>query len=131
MPVQPEGPAADQTQPETAANPIGPPVAVLTPPVLLNVPAAASLSDEYRILLPSGALTPQVVRDALQGRVVLRILVLADGRVGRVEVAVSSGSIALDDAAVAAARSWRFAPATRDGQPIDAWALTPVRFVVP
>ena len=123
QPAQPGDGATGAPQPEEAANAVA--------PVLLTFPAAQHPSDGYRIVLPSGSLTPQVVREALQGRVVLRMLVLADGTVGRVEVASSSGHPALDDAAVASAWTWIFAPATRDGQPIHAWVLIPVRFAVP
>lgn len=132
QPAQPGDGATGPAQPEEAVNPGAPAAAaVLKPPVLLTFPAAQHPSDAYRIVLPSGTLTPQVVREALQGRVVLRILVLADGTVGRVEVASSSGNPVLYSAAVASARTWIFAPATRDGQPIDAWALITVRFTAP
>jgi periplasmic protein TonB len=42
----------------------------------------------------------------------------------------SSRSDALDRAAVDAVRGWRFAPATRDGAPIDAYVTLRIRYVV-
>lgn len=103
----------------------------LNPPVLLSQPPLAYPTDGYRITVERAALTPELRIVAAEGRVVLRILVLVDGSVARVEVAVSSGSSVLDETAVAAARNWKFAPATRDGQPIESWVMIPVRFVVP
>lgn len=121
-------PAAD---PSATAVPAPSREAVLTPPVPLGQPSPQYPSEGFRLVLEHGSLTPQLRVEAAQGRVVLRLLVLKDGSVGRVEVAAPSGSAALDQAAVAAARLWRFVPATRDGVPIDAWVVIPVRFVVP
>lgn len=61
------------------------------------------------------------------GTVLLLIHVAANGETASAEVAQSSGYPALDSAAVAAARSWHFHPAIRDGQavPFD----MPFRFV--
>ncbi len=67
--------------------------------------------------------------EAVEARVRLRLLVHADGAVGGVDVAVSSGRPELDGAAVAAARSWRFLPARRDGNAIDSTVLIWVSFV--
>jgi protein TonB len=60
----------------------------------------------------------------------MRALVRADGVVSKIEVTASSGSSALDRAAVDAVRRWVFAPATRDGAPIDAYATFRIRYVV-
>lgn len=65
-----------------------------------------------------------------EGRVRVRVLVRADGTVGGVEILESSGYPSLDRAASEAITRWRFAPATRDGQPIDAYYVLTVRFVV-
>jgi len=50
--------------------------------------------------------------------------------VSRVDVIASSGSPALDRAAAEAVKRWRFAPATRDGVPIDAYVTLRIRYVV-
>ncbi len=103
---------------------------VLTAPVLLT-PVAGYPAEGYRMELDRSILTARLRVEAAQGRVVLRILVRSDGSVGQVKVVESSGSPVLDDAAVRAATSWTFAPATRDGQPVEAWAIIPIQFVVP
>ncbi len=103
---------------------------VVSPPVLLT-PVAGYPTEGYRIALDRTMLTPRLRVEAAQGRVMLKVLVRADGSVGSVEVTESSGIPALDQAAVRQAGAWVFAPATRDGQPIEAWALISVWFVVP
>jgi TonB family protein len=102
---------------------------LLTPPVLVS----GSLqypTEGYRIVVDHSGSVSGVGMDAAAGRVGLKILVLADGSVGGVEVAQSSGRSSLDAAAVREVSRWKFAPATRDGQPIDAWALVPLLFVL-
>ena len=48
-----------------------------------------------------------------------------------VTVEHSSGHEILDEAAVRTVQKrWRFVPATRNGQPIEGWALVPVNFVL-
>lgn len=63
-----------------------------------------------------------------QGETVLRVLVAADGQVRSVTVAASSGHRELDQAALAAVRTWRFQPAIEQGRPVAAWVQVPVVF---
>ena len=67
-------------------------------------------------------------RLGLQGHVLLRVHVLASGKVDSVEVRHSSGNAILDDAALAAVKGWTFAPAKRGSIAIDAWAQVPIDF---
>ncbi|MDQ7842486.1 MAG: energy transducer TonB [Armatimonadota bacterium] len=101
-----------------------------TPPVLLT-PMTSYPGEGYAVVLDRTAISPEIRTLAAEGTVVVRLLVLADGSVGRSEVVSSSGHPVLDQAALSASLGWRFRPATRDGRPIDAWAIVPVRFVVP
>jgi TonB family protein len=117
-------PAAGSLLPNTSRTPR------LIPPVLLSDGSLRYPSEGYRIVVDHSAVAPRVGIDAAEGRVGLKILVHADGSVGRVEVAQSSGKSFLDAAAVREASRWKFAPSTRDGYPIDAWALVSLLFVV-
>jgi len=63
-----------------------------------------------------------------QGRVVVRVLVEASGRVADASVAKSSGYNELDQAAEAVVYQWRFNPAYRDGRPVTVWVKVPVAF---
>jgi protein TonB len=56
-----------------------------------------------------------------EGTVRLDVHIGADGAVLEVRVKQSSGSPALDRAAMDTVRRWRFIPATVDGQPVAEW----------
>lgn len=67
-------------------------------------------------------------RSGEQGTVTLRVLVTREGVPASVSVERTSGSGHLDSAALETVRTWRFVPARRGQQPIDAWVLVPVVF---
>jgi TonB family protein len=79
---------------------------------------------------PTSPVYPQDEQKAgHEGRVQLDILVRADGGVASVAVTKSTGYPALDDAAVAAAKTWTFEPTLdAQGQPIEAHAQTAMTF---
>jgi TonB family protein len=62
--------------------------------------------------------------------VTLRIELLADGTVGEVEVARSSGYLVLDTAAQDAARTWTHKPAMHNGQPVTRQVSLNVHFAL-
>jgi protein TonB len=64
--------------------------------------------------------------EGVEGRLVLRIFVAADGSVAKVDI-VSSVEPRLDAAAVAAVKQWRFEPALACGRPIDGGVYTIAR----
>ena len=63
-----------------------------------------------------------------QGVVMLRVRVDAAGGVEGIEIHKSSGSQRLDDAALAAVKRWRFAPARMGDRPVSGVALVPIHF---
>jgi len=89
--------------------------------------------------LPDGAEVPVLVtrvdarypeaarRLNLSGEVVLRIVVEANGSVGRIDV-VSAGPAGMTEAAVDAVRHWTYRAARVAGQPVAVWKLVRVRF---
>jgi periplasmic protein TonB len=55
----------------------------------------------------------------IEGKVLLDVVVRADGSVGDVNVASSLDAVyGLDDNAVKAMKQWSFAPGTKDGKPV-------------
>ena len=60
----------------------------------------------------------------------LRVEVLANGRVGDVVVAQSAGRRDFDRAAIEAVKQWHFEPARRGSTAVAVWATLPVRFVL-
>jgi protein TonB len=65
-----------------------------------------------------------------QGQVKLKVELDKTGRVTSARVVESSGYKRLDDAGLAAVKSWRCNPATRDGKPVRAIALQPLDFIL-
>ena len=116
----------------TAPKTSGPVVAIPTPP-----PAPTARVEEP-VTEPTGyagylnnpaPLYPKAAqRLGMQGRVMLRVRVLASGQVGDVEIRQSSGKALLDEAALAAVKGWTFAPAKRGNTAIDAWTQVPIEF---
>lgn len=58
----------------------------------------------------------------------LRVTVTPDGLPGRIEIARSSGSERLDQAATNAVRQWRFVAARQGERAIEASVLVPIIF---
>lgn len=67
-------------------------------------------------------------RQGEEGRVLMKVLVSADGAAEDVQIEKSSGSDRLDNAAVTAVKRWRFIPAKRNNQPLSAYVLVPMKF---
>src|SRR5581483_3420738 len=70
--------------------------------------------------------TQEARANGVEGRLVLKITVNADGSVASVDV-VSSVDAALDAAAVAAVKTWVFKPAMRCGKPLGGATFTLAR----
>lgn len=62
----------------------------------------------------------------IQGKAIVRVEVLPDGKPGRMWLKQSSGSGILDRDAQSQLTFWRFIPARKDGQPVTAWIDVPV-----
>lgn len=63
-----------------------------------------------------------------EGRVLMKVLVSADGSAENVQIEQSSGSERLDHAAVNAVKRWRFIPAKKNNQTLSAYVIVPVKF---
>lgn len=71
------------------------------------------------------------LRDGAQGTVMLQVLVGVDGRPLEVTIHAGSGHRRLDEAARRhVLRHWRFRPALRGGEPVQALGLVPIEFVL-
>lgn len=130
------------------------PTPIATPPALSNAPVAPSALPTPNVPIQAAAVVspvlpdrapdyqarylnnPQPVYPAMavrmgwQGKVILSVEVLRDGRAGQVSVQRSSGHSVLDDAALQAVRSWRFVAARRDGQLVDQVFFVPLPFIL-
>lgn len=63
-----------------------------------------------------------------EGRVLMKVLVSAEGAAEEVTVTKSSGSERLDNAAIQAVKRWRFIPAKKNNQALSAYVIVPVKF---
>jgi TonB family protein len=72
---------------------------------------------------------PEAARKAgIEGTSIVEVAIGADGAVLACSVVTSSGNGLLDQAAVDAARSTKFAPGTKDGKPVEMKVKVPFRF---
>jgi TonB family protein len=70
---------------------------------------------------PKPAYPLEARQEGYHGKVLLKVEVLTNGRVGNVEVEKSSGYEVLDQAALEAIKTWRFIPAKRGKVPMRSW----------
>ncbi|MES2499126.1 MAG: energy transducer TonB [Pseudomonadota bacterium] len=63
-----------------------------------------------------------------EGRVLMKVLVSADGAAQEVTIEKSSGSDRLDTAAMQAVKRWRFIPAKKNNEALSAYVIVPVKF---
>ncbi len=63
-----------------------------------------------------------------EGRVLLKVLVSAEGAANSVTIEKSSGSERLDQSALEAVKRWRFVPARKGSQALSAYVIVPINF---
>jgi periplasmic protein TonB len=110
-----------------APPPPAPPVEVVAPPAPPVLVTQPIYNADY-LDNPAPAYPSLSRRGGEQGRVVLRVLVNVRGTTDEVQIRSSSGFPRLDDAARDAVRRWKFVPAKRGNEPVQAWVLIPVSF---
>ncbi len=125
---------------DTQSAAVAPPAPVVAPPPVIAASPAFSTQPS-----DPAPLTPPVFnadylenppppypglsrRFGEQGRVILRILVDLQGRAAHVQLHASSGYARLDEAARATVKGWRFIPARRGAETVNAWVLVPISF---
>jgi len=104
---------------------ISPPMPLPLGPVTLGTELAVGCTERSAPVYPA-----QSRRLGETGLVVLRVELSESGAVDTARVERSSGHAQLDTAALAAVRTWRCTPATRDGKPVRAVALQPFDFIL-
>ena len=93
-----------------------------------HAPVVAPRSDAAHLNNRAPVYPRASLRRHEEGKVVLELLVRADGTVGEVRVKESSGYQRLDQAALKAVRNWRYVPARQGGEVIDFWYQQPLLF---
>jgi protein TonB len=82
------------------------------------------------VFCPPPAFPTEARKARLSGTALVLVLIDARGRPLSVTLQHSSGHAILDTAALRAVRGWRFEPARRDSNPVDARLEIPVRFAL-
>jgi len=139
IPSPPSAPVAVAPALDTAPRPAAPTGAVAAaPPVADAVPAAPAVARGPSIVPPSfdadylhnptPRYPPAAARLRESGRVLLSVAVNAAGLPERVEIAATSGSPRLDQAALDTVKRWRFVPARQGDRAVAASVNVPLVF---
>lgn len=119
-PVPADEPAAKEVAPSEAPQAASPPS-----PVQLDA------EPDYRADYLNNPRPPYPMvarRMGYNGKVILNVEVLAEGKAGQVLLHQSSGYEILDKSALQTVKTWKFSPAKRFGQPVTQWFLVPIKF---
>lgn len=87
-------------------------------------------SDAAYLNNPKPAYPMMSKRLGEQGKVVVRVLIGADGIAQQAELRTSSGYDRLDKAALDTVLKWRYIPGKRGGVPEAMWFNVPINFVL-
>ncbi|AWI79658.1 energy transducer TonB [Parazoarcus communis] len=122
-------PAPEALSPQPAAAPSTAPVKAAAP-AATPAPAPVTLArfDADYLNNPAPAYPQLSRRMREEGKVLLRVVVSADGTPRLVEISQGSGSERLDKAARSAVERWRFVPARQGERAIEAAVLVPIIF---
>lgn len=120
-------PAAPNTV-ATNSSPAAAPATAAANPGSESPPASAPRFDANYLNNPAPRYPPLSRRFGEEGKVLLRVLVNADGQAQEIRLQGSSGSARLDEAALDAVRHWRFVPARQGDRPISGWVVVPINF---
>lgn len=135
-PKPPREPVITRSEPaETApAVPAPPPAPPEPPPPPVErppAPAPVVTEPQYRVAYLSNPKPPYPAfsrRRGEEGTVLLNVLVTREGRAAKVELDHSSGFDALDRSALRTVQDWRFVPARRGEDAVEAWVKVPIVF---
>jgi len=140
--AEPPPPQVDlpvETPPSVAVTlpppkPDSPPAVAIAAPVETTAPPQPPVTpprfDADYLRNPAPDYPPMARRHGEQGRVMLRVLVGADGDPREIVVKTSSGFERLDRAAQETVRRWRFVPARMGTVAVDAWVIVPIVFAL-
>ena len=106
------------------------PVSITTADTTSVVSVAGNRDAEPLTSNPTPDYPAAALNAGVEGDVIVRLQVDANGRVSHASVVGHEGGVdpALDQAAIAALQHWRFQPAMRDGRAINSVVQVPVEF---
>jgi protein TonB len=115
-----ESPAAETTTAIQSITTTRPVESAPTAPVHVPVDVAPRQDPRRPMTGSDDYYPPSAKRRGEEGSIIVQVLVQDNGRIdpASVKVDTSSGFPALDEGAVAYAKTWRLLPGTRDGKPV-------------
>lgn len=126
---EPKSPVAPRPATVVAGGRPGPaPRAVALPADTPAEPVTEASFDADYLHNPKPAYPAIAKRHGWEGRVLLRVRVLADGTGESIEVQRGSGHGVLDESARQAVERWRFVPAKRGDGAVASWVTVPIVF---
>ena len=139
-PVQPLAVANPAPAPNAPAGSVTPALASITTPIAaapappaappaLQVVQLPSSNADY-LQNPKPAYPPLSKRLGEQGKVIVRVLIGADGVPQKAELRQSSGFERLDQSALTTVLKWRYVPGKRGGVAEEMWFNVPINFVL-
>ena len=114
--------------PSATASAASPSPAVADNPGNPAAPVSAPRFDAAYLLNPKPEYPSLSRRLGEEGRVLLKVRVTAQGLPAAIELEKSSGFERLDEAARRVVARWRFVPAKRGEQPVEASVIVPIAF---
>jgi protein TonB len=139
MPLAVTDPTPAPDAPTGVVAPAAPaPLPPITAPVVVAAPAAPAhpapqielpSSDADYLHNPKPVYPLQSRRMGEKGRVIVRVLIGADGLAQQAEIRKSSGYERLDEAALNTVKSWRYVPGKRAGVVQAMWYSVPINYV--
>lgn len=125
---QAPAPSTPVVAPATMPDPAPRPAAVATPAPAAPAPIVAARYNAAYLNNPSPKYPPMSRRLGEEGKVLLRVRVTADGVAAAVDLEKSSNFERLDEAARQTVARWRFVPAKRGEEAIEASVIVPIIF---
>jgi periplasmic protein TonB len=92
------------------------------------VPATNATYEVGSSKNPRPPYPPAAFLGHIEGRVLIKAHVMADGKLVEVQLLQTSGSTQLDQSAIETIARWEVQPARKNGQPVDQWIEIPINF---
>jgi protein TonB len=93
---------------------------------------AADTPPHVDVTQPHAQVYPESAQaNGEEGTVLVNVYVHPNGKVGKYNLAQSSGFGDLDNAALESVLNWRFVPATRDGDQVSDWTTVKIVYQLP
>jgi periplasmic protein TonB len=96
----------------------------------VEVPSTRPVYEVGSAKNPRPPYPPAAFMARIEGRVIVKVHVLANGKAAEVQLVQTSGSSQLDKSALETLAKWELQPARKNGEAIDQWIEIPIHFRV-